>query len=95
MTAKEFWNSQVPTDANKCYVSDFWLRRFDHEDMFRFAEAYASHAIAERMPTKEEIKNGYIDFQWALAAEDDYMDGLEDGFKGGCKWFRNRIEDKR
>jgi hypothetical protein len=47
MTAKEFWNTQVPTDANKCYVHDYYARKFSHEDLFRFAEAYASLKVAE------------------------------------------------
>jgi len=40
MNAKDFFNNQVSTDANKCFV-DVDNHRYDREDLFRFAEAYA------------------------------------------------------
>ena len=46
--------------------------------------------VAE-MPTEEEIELWWEDFQWGLAASEDYFAGLEDGFKGGIKYFRNRM----
>ena len=61
MTAKEFWNTQVPTDANKCYVHDYYARKFSHEDLFRFAEAYAALKVAET--TKEMYPAAFL--EWA------------------------------
>ncbi len=55
MNAKEFWNTQVPTDANKTYVSDFFATKFDRDDLFRFAEAFCKAEI-ERRITEEMFK---------------------------------------
>jgi len=68
-TAKEFWNTQVPTDANKTYVSDFWASKFDHKDMFRFAEAYAALAV-------EEATKDYYPKEFVIAFI-DWLDKLQ------------------
>ena len=46
----KFYQSQSPTDANKCYVSDIYATRFSLADLCRFAEAYA--AQQSEMPTE-------------------------------------------
>ena len=88
-TALKFYQSQSPTDANKCYVSDIYATRFSLANLCRFAEAYAAHQF--KMPTDEEIHNAYVNYQWALGASDEYHDGFEDGFKAGAEWLRNQI----
>lgn len=47
-----------------------------------------------KMPTEEEVHKAYVNFQWALAATDDYHEGLEHGFKAGVEWLRNQIEKR-
>lgn len=43
------------------------------------------------MPTKDDITNAYIDFQWGLSASEDYHEALEYGFGKGIEWLRSRI----
>jgi beta-glucanase (GH16 family) len=55
-TVNEFWNSQIPTDANQCYVSDFWASHFNMNDLLSFAEAYAKYYSDQLVLTDEEIE---------------------------------------
>ena len=48
MDAKEFFNNQVPTDANNCFV-DVYARMYDKDSVIRFAEAYHQAKINEIM----------------------------------------------
>jgi len=45
MKAREFFNNQSPTDANKNCGIDIFERKFDKEDLFNFAEAYKNHCV--------------------------------------------------
>jgi len=87
MTAKEFWDTQIPTDANKCYVHDFYAKKFSHEDLFRFAEVYASLKIAEATKAMYprsfiEWKDMYVQFYaygniYSVRSTDEHFVGLE------------------
>jgi len=55
MTAKEFWNTQIPTDVNKCYVHDFYAKKFSHDDLFHFAEAYTKLETTELLKQRDEL----------------------------------------
>jgi hypothetical protein len=72
MTAKEFWNTQVPTDANKCYVSDFYVMKFDHYDLFRFAEAYAAQNLRNEL-IKYTTETGLEDEKQATKIVNEYL----------------------
>jgi len=52
-TALKFYQSQSPTDANKCYVSDIYASHFSLADLCRFAEAY--DAQQSKMPTEDVV----------------------------------------
>lgn len=90
MTAKEFWNTQVPTDANKCYVHDYYARKFSHEDLFRFAEAYASLKVAEAIPL-EDLKQYMTNLLYY--AYDEGNKGI-DGSQFD-KWVEQRVGEIR
>ena len=79
MTAKEFVKARHPQDYDD-------IPQWHIDEM----EAYA--AQQSKMPTEEEVHKAYVNFQWALAATDDYHEGLEHGFKAGVEWLRNQIE---
>jgi hypothetical protein len=91
MTAKDFWDTQIPTDANKCYVHDFYAKKFSHEDLFRFAEAYANLKIAEATKgmyprSFVEWKDMYVQFYaygntYYVRSIDKHFVGLESLFE--------------
>lgn len=48
MDARDFFNNQVSTDANNCFV-DVYAHKYDRSDLFRFAEAYHKAKVKEIM----------------------------------------------
>ena len=88
----KFYQSQSPTDANKCYVSDIYATRFSLADLCRFAEAYA--AQQSEIPTDEEIHKkayGYCMMPSMPEGKPEADMQIYDAFCDGVEWLRNQI----
>ena len=59
-----------------------------------FCDAEVDRRIKERMPSEKTIDLWWKDFQWGLAAPDEYLEGLEAGFRGGIKYTFSRLSQK-
>ena len=95
--SSEGFDSYCKSTASFMYIGDafMWHETPEWERRLTFWatinerwETYLKEYERASMPTDEEIQNAYINYQWALAASDDYHQGLEDGFKAGVEWLR-------
>ena len=62
MTAKDFFDNQISTNANSCVVSPY-RQKYSRNDLIKFAEAYhqakeaEKHKFTELLEIGSEIKN--------------------------------------
>ena len=55
MTAEEFFNNQVSTDENNCFV-DVYAYKYNRSDLIRFAEAYHKAMVKDIMDRVKAIR---------------------------------------
>jgi hypothetical protein len=79
MTAKQFFNNLLSTDAS-CPV-DVYAHKYDREDLFRFAEAYAK---SKQIKLKEELQKYEIydkGFVWVEEHKDFINNSIDEYLK--------------